>query len=143
MKLPHSTLLLILLAGLPFTQAWADKDSRNGDAVGIYEGTAESDGDIVTVRTIIQLDSDGELSGSYILRKKDNDETGKLMLFVWESKYTLVCRWAHPKGSGYMRILFSAAYYKFSGWWGPDLELLDSAWNGVSIQEKQDGNEDE
>ena len=75
--------------------------------------------------------SDGELSGIYAVGEEAGLEVGILSECTWENPYVLKCRWKDKYGAGTLRMLFSAHYKSFRGFWGKSDDTASLPWDGV------------
>lgn len=101
---------------------------------GRFCGELISSGDYQDVETLLSVDRDGRVTGSYELDEPDGrvagtltekDGTGTSRTLVWSDKY----------GTGTLDVLFSDDYQAFQGRWGASTngrpEAPSHSWNGT------------
>lgn len=101
------------------------------DIAGSYRGEVLSGQKMAAATTTFSQLDDDQLLGAYVIESKDGDLVGTLSSFVWETRYVLECKWTDKNGSGYLRMLFSANYAMFFGFWGMEEGETNGPWIGV------------
>ena len=98
---------------------------------GTFQGQVYNGDDMDPVFTTFKPNANGEMSGTYAMGEEDGLELGTLSEFEWEGPYTLKCKWKDKYGTGTLRILFSAEYRMFRGFWGESEVTAFLPWDGV------------
>jgi hypothetical protein len=128
----RATLTSILLIALTFCGATqAQEHSAKPVIRGAFQGQVFNGDDMDPVITNFKQNANGDTSGTYVMGEKDGLETGTLSDFQWEGPYTLRCQWKDKYGTGTLRILFSAEYRMFRGFWGKSEDTAFLPWDGV------------
>ena len=97
---------------------------------GVYCGEAESGGEMVEVRTRLDVAPSGLISGSYLFADKGETTPGDIAQYVAGVGPTRTLVWRDRYGSGLARFTFDAEGDSFVGAWGVDLEEPTRPWNG-------------
>jgi hypothetical protein len=109
---------------------------------GRYCGEVISNGDYQDITTVLNVDRDGRISGTYQIEARDglvmgtlaekNPASGTVRVMVWTDKY----------GSGVLTVHFSNDYRSFAGRWGQTLNGRDDtpshSWNGGPCSYRDD-----
>lgn len=126
-------LLFILLACFVFSStvmAESDQDKLSRIA-GAYDGKAFNGEGMDPVSTMFFLNASDEIVGKYVLDAADSFVTGELSNFRTEGDFTVVADWKDRDGEGVLRMLFSANYALFYGFWGKSKSDTTLPWLGV------------
>ena len=119
----------------------AKEDESNTDPliIGVYSGHVFNGDDLDPVLTTIKVNSHGELYGKYTIVEEESVVSGRLTNFRSEGKYTITVDWEDKYGSGVLRILFSANYRLFYGYWGKSELNTRFPWDGVRKEPQAQG----
>lgn len=99
-------------------------------AIATYEGQVFNGDDMDPLLTTFTVDGK-TITGTYVIEEESGFETGNLNSCKFEGEYTVMCLWTDKYGSGFARILFSADYRAFNGFWGQTPENTVFPWSGV------------
>ncbi len=126
-------LLFILLTCLTFSSiATAKSDSTPlSQLTGAYDGSALNGEGMDPVSTIFFLDKSDKIAGRYVVDAADTFVTGELSNFRTEGDFTVIADWKDRDGTGVLRMLFSADYKIFFGFWGLTEKDASQPWNGM------------
>lgn len=108
-----------------------DKPKTDPFITGIYKGHVFNGDGLDPVLTTIKVNKDGVLYGKYAISDGNSIVFGKLSNFRSEGKYTIAIDWKDKYGSGVLRVLFSANYRYFYGYWGKSDSDTRFPWEGV------------
>ncbi|HPE60060.1 MAG TPA: hypothetical protein PLB10_06955 [Thiolinea sp.] len=112
---------------------------------GEYIGRVYNGDNMDPVLTRFEIDASGQLKGNYLLQDdEDGIDTGEMLNPRPDGAYTLILDWKDKHGTGVVRLLFSADYSHFQGFWGQQEDDTSQPWNGrrdVSgrLQARQNG----
>ena len=128
-------LISLVLFGVIFCQP-AVSDENEGMPVKrwTFQGEVFNGNDMDPVLTVFEQYDGGEAYGTYQMGEEDGLAYGTLSGFEWESEYLLKCIWEDKYGSGSLRILFSAQYKSFRGFWGMSDDETYYPWDGMELQ---------
>lgn len=98
---------------------------------GAYEGRAFNGEGMDPVSTMFFLNAKDKIVGKYVLDAADSFVTGELSNLRTEGDFTVVADWKDKDGTGVLRILFSADYKIFFGFWGKTKSDTSQPWNGI------------
>jgi hypothetical protein len=99
-------------------------------AIATYEGQVYNGDNMDPLLTTFTVDGKN-LSGTYVVDEESGPETGSLSNCKFESEFSVLCTWTDKYGSGFARMLFSADYRAFNGFWGQTSDATVFPWNGV------------
>jgi hypothetical protein len=126
------TLTSALLIALTFCTATLAQERTVKPVIrGTFQGQVYNGDDMDPVLTTFKHNANGDSSGTYAMGEEDGLEVGMLSDFEWEGPYTLKCKWKDKYGTGTLRILFSAEYRMFRGFWGKSEDTAILPWDGV------------
>ena len=97
---------------------------------GEYFGQVYNGDNMDPVVTRFEIGTAGQLQGSYLLQDEDGPDTGELLNPRPDGAYTLLLDWKDRHGTGVVRLLFSADYSRFQGFWGMQENDTSLPWNG-------------
>jgi hypothetical protein len=128
----RATLTAALLIALSLCSATLAQERPAKPVIrGPFQGQVYNGDDMDPVLTTFKQNATGETSGTYAMGEEDGLEVGTLSDFEWEGSYTLKCKWKDKYGTGTLRILFSAEYRMFRGFWGQSEDTGFFPWDGV------------
>ena len=123
-------IFIAVISGSNAAQAQSDQ-APPPPILATYEGQVFNGDDMDSILTTFSIDDGKQLSGTYVVEEETGMETGKLSDCKLESAYTVTCTWQDKYGSGFARILFSADYRSFGGYWGLSSDTTFLPWNGT------------
>lgn len=123
-------MFIAVIFGSAVAQAQSDQ-APPPPILATYEGQVFNGDDMDSILTTFSIEDGKQLSGTYVVEEETGMETGKLSDCKLEGAYTVTCTWQDKYGTGFARILFSADYRSFSGYWGQSSETTFLPWNGV------------
>lgn len=98
--------------------------------LGAYQGKVFNGDDMDPVITSFYQDESGKLVGQYAMGEENGLEIGELFNIRIEKHDLVLADWRDKYGAGVVRLLFSADYQSFNGFWGEvEAETL-LPWNG-------------
>jgi hypothetical protein len=109
----------------------AQNEQKPRPIVATFEGRIFSDSGSDPVLTTFTIEGGDRLNGTYVIENENGVEAGNLSGFKWEGAYTVSGVWRDKKGSGHVRILFSADFRSFRGYWGDAADTTSFPWDGV------------
>jgi sugar/nucleoside kinase (ribokinase family) len=98
--------------------------------IATYEGQVYSGDKMAAILTTFTIQVGKQLAGTYVIEAEDGFESGILSECRLEGTYTVSCTWQDKHGTGFARILFSADYRSFNGYWGESSDTTLFPWNG-------------
>ncbi len=111
--------------------AYAQSESKPAAIVATFEGHIFNGNRMVPGLTTFTIQDGNRLSGTYVIEDENGAEAGSLSAFQWEGSHTVNCIWRDKDGSGHLRILFSADFRSFRGYWGNSADTTSFPWDGV------------
>ena len=111
-------------------EAGSSKTKSKYKMAGIYEGVVESGSETRTITTCIVVQSDGRVSGIYVIDQGKTTVGGHLVEFSSSDPLKASFIWQDDYGSGTLEMIFSPDYKSFSGSWTPSKEKSSYKWNG-------------
>ncbi len=126
-------LFVLIFSVVAIANDRSKEDESNTEPLitGVYNGHVFNGDDLDPVLTTIKVDNNGVLYGKYTIVEEESVVFGKLTNFRSEGKYTITVDWEDKYGSGVLRILFSANYRFFYGYWGKSESYTNFPWDGV------------
>lgn len=129
--------IVCLMLGLICAPCYAQNDAAPPlPIVATYEGQVFNGDNMDPILTTFVIEDGKKLVGTYVVEEETGFESGNLSDCQLEGTYTVTCTWNDKYGSGFARILFSADYRSFSGYWGQSSDTTFLPWNG---QRKEGG----
>ena len=131
---PHSTLrcctglLLSALCAPSFAQSNAAPPEQ---IIATYEGQVFNGDNMDRILTTFVIEDGKKLIGTYVVEEETGLESGNLSDCLLEGTYSVACHWRDKYGAGFARILFSADYRSFNGFWGQSSDTTFFPWNGM------------
>ncbi len=107
------------------------EEKATGPLEGGYEGQVYNGDGLDPVLTVFFRDGQGNWRGTYAVGEEAGFEAGALDDCAWEVEYLLRCQWSDKYGKGVARLLFSADYRSFRGFWGNAADETTLPWDGV------------
>ena len=130
----HSILRCVigLMLSALCTTSFAQSDTTpSKQIIATYEGQVFNGDNMDRVLTTFVIEDGKKLMGTYVVEEETGLESGNLSDCLLEGTYTVTCTWRDKYGGGFARILFSADYRSFNGFWGQSSDTTFLPWNGV------------
>lgn len=135
--------LAALLVSVVVPPAAAEDSSLSaGPLPGAYQGQVYNGDNLDPVLTVFFRDGSARLRGTYAVGEDEGFQAGALEDCGWDADYLLRCRWTDRHGTGIVRMLFSADYRSFRGFWGTGNDDTFLPWDGYLSDEGEDSEEE-
>lgn len=122
-----SSLILSVTTGLGFAQS----DTPPQAIIATFEGQVFNGDNLDPLLTTFFFENGKKLRGTYAVEAEEGMDSGELSDCNLEGAFTVVCTWKDSHGTGIARMLFSADYRSFNGYWGQSRETTVFPLNGV------------
>ena len=99
--------------------------------LGAYQGKVFNGDDMDPIITSFYQDDSGKLVGRYAMGEENGLELGELSNIRIEKHDLVLADWRDKYGTGMVRMLFSADYQSFNGFWGEVEAESILPWNGT------------
>ena len=119
-----------MILSLAFGSSFAQSDAPQA-IIATYEGLVFNGDNMDPILTTFIIEDGKKLKGTYVIEDEEGFESGTLTDCTLEGTYTVTCTWKDKYGAGVARILFSADYRAFNGFWGETSDTTFQPWNGV------------
>ena len=126
----HAIAVAALLLAAPCLATADDYPTPNGR----YCGKLMSLGELVGAETVLKIDPNGRISGTYEFRDGNATTNGTLREVEKSASLTKTLRWTDKYGDGRLVITFDPAFMRFDGHWGTGDEVPGQTWFGQRCQ---------
>jgi hypothetical protein len=122
-----SAVVLTTTSNLVFAQS----DAPPQAIIATFEGQVFNGDNLDPLLTTFFFENGKKLRGTYVVEAEEGMDSGELFDCHLEGTYTVVCTWKDSQGTGIARMLFSADYRSFNGYWGKSGDTTVFPLNGV------------
>lgn len=120
-----------VVLGMMFGLVFAQSDAPPQAIIATFEGQVFNGDNLDPLLTTFFFENGKKLRGTYVVEAEEGMDSGELFDCRLEGTYTVLCAWKDSHGTGIARMLFSADYRSFNGYWGQSGETTVFPLNGV------------